>query len=120
MTLITRRAALGGFAALPTLGVLNANAQANVPDENIGPDNYATEFTPEDRLRHHIQMAMDAMSEIVTEENSRWVLVAGGDANTGGRYFHLERLDTVPIYEPRMKTKVCHIENATSLIRWQA
>jgi hypothetical protein len=111
--LISRRAALGGIALMPAAV---ASAQANVPNENI----YATDFTPEDRLRHHIHMAMQAMSEIVTEENSRWVLVAGGSADRDTRYFSVDRLDTVAVYEPRMQTKVCHIENATSLIRWQA
>jgi hypothetical protein len=42
MTLITRRAALGGFVAFPTLAVPNAH----VPDGNMMPSHHP-EFSPE-------------------------------------------------------------------------
>lgn len=72
MSIITRRAALGGIALAPTLAVPTALAASTA---------YAAEFSAEDRARHHLLMAIEAMKEMADAPHKGWNLLAFSHAD---------------------------------------
>jgi hypothetical protein len=92
MTLITRRAALGGFAVLPIVGASNAH----VPAGNMILPHHP-EFSPEDLVQYHLMAAGLAMDGIAHAAGPQWAFGgAGDDAGT-------ERLFAIFIGSSRQK-----------------
>lgn len=78
MTIINRRALMGGIAVLPAVPAAAA-IEGALP------------LSAEDRLRHHLAMARQAMDELVSEPGSRWWITIMGSAEAGTASFRAHR-----------------------------
>lgn len=84
MTLINRRALMGGLAALPAVPAIASTEGA------------AGNVSAEERLRHHLEMAAQVMHELVAEPGSRWWITTSGSAEKGTASYRAQRFDLAP------------------------
>ena len=84
MTIINRRTLMGGLATLPAVPAVASD------DGAVGTR------SADERLRHHLAMAAQAMHELVAEPGSRWWITTSGSAEKGTASYRAHRFDRAP------------------------
>lgn len=121
MTIITRRAALGGLVALPaSAGFAETNSGRNgVDPASVAPDAldaWRTASGARERAIHHLQYASLALDELVNGENERWMGFLCGDSPFSSRSFTVTRF----ILQDDPDIANLKIEKSEDVLRWKA
>jgi hypothetical protein len=88
MPTFNRRSFLQGFTSV---GVV-----VGVQTSTLSGAMAATRSEPEERLRHHLAMAAQALDELAPESESRWQVTLGGKASSDRRFVHAQRFHLMP------------------------
>lgn len=98
-------------------GAASAGVVAGVVVAPAVAEAYQAAYGPEERLRHHLLMAGQAMDELVPERDCRWFVTMGGKAPFEGRFINAQRFQLHSANEPRAPKLM--IETMSEVMRWQ-
>lgn len=96
-------------------GMGSAGIVAGIVVAPAAAEAYQAAYGPEERLRHHLLMAGQAMDELVPDSDSRWLVTFGGKAPFESRFINAQRFQLMP--DPEIKGLM--IERMHDVMRWQ-
>jgi hypothetical protein len=77
-------------------------------------------YGAQERMMHHLMMAAQALDELVSEDDSRWVVTMGGKGPHKDRFINVDCMQSIRGLVPGFETEGLMIERSKELVRWTA